>query len=61
MTMKPDWKDAPEWARWLAQDRSGEWYWHQYEPQWEGAEWESVGLNRRAGYSDPAKTLERRP
>lgn len=22
---KPDWKDAPEWANWLAQDESGFW------------------------------------
>ena len=23
--IKPDWKDAPEWAMWLAQDESGFW------------------------------------
>lgn len=23
--MKPDWKDAPEWANWIARDRDGEW------------------------------------
>lgn len=27
---KPDWKDAPEWAKWVAQDADGDWYW------WEG-------------------------
>ena len=26
--MKPYWKDAPLWARWLAQDYSGIWYWY---------------------------------
>lgn len=25
--MKPDWKDAPEWANWLGQDVFGAWYW----------------------------------
>lgn len=26
--MKPDWKDAPEWAQWLAMDEDGTWRWH---------------------------------
>jgi len=30
--MKPDWKDAPEWANWLAMDDDGEWYWYEIEP-----------------------------
>lgn len=25
MSNKPDWKDAPEWANWLAQDECGSW------------------------------------
>ena len=29
---KPDWKDAPEWAVWLAQDADGEWWWYQMRP-----------------------------
>ena len=24
---RPSWDDAPEWAEWLAQDESGEWFW----------------------------------
>lgn len=24
---KPDWKDAPDWAMWLAQDNDGRWFW----------------------------------
>lgn len=24
---KPDWKDAPPWAQYLAQDRNGQWTW----------------------------------
>ena len=30
--MKPDWKDAPEWAMWLAMDEDGEWWWYEDEP-----------------------------
>jgi len=30
--MKPDWKDAPPWAQWLAMDADGEWYWYEKEP-----------------------------
>lgn len=29
---KPDWKDAPKWAKWLAQDSDGEWFWYSEEP-----------------------------
>jgi hypothetical protein len=28
----PDWSDAPEWATFLAQDQSGDWYWFWKEP-----------------------------
>ena len=30
--MKPDWKDAPKWAKWLAQDECGEWGWYEVQP-----------------------------
>lgn len=30
--MKPDWKDAPEWADWLAMDSDGKWWWYECEP-----------------------------
>ena len=29
---KPDWKDAPDWAEWLAMDESGDWYWYEIKP-----------------------------
>ena len=29
---KPDWKDAPEWANYLAMDNSGEWWAHEFIP-----------------------------
>jgi hypothetical protein len=29
---KPDWKNAPDWANWLAMDANGEWHWFEFEP-----------------------------
>jgi hypothetical protein len=29
---KPDWKNAPEWANWLAMDYGGEYYWFEVKP-----------------------------
>ena len=26
----PNWKDAPDWANWLAQDGGGSWYWYEH-------------------------------
>lgn len=30
--MKPDWKDAPKWANWLAMDSGGSWFWYENKP-----------------------------
>lgn len=30
--MKPSWKDAPEWANWLAMDDDESWWWFENEP-----------------------------
>lgn len=42
---KPDWKDAPEWAEWLAQIASGDWYWYEEEPNASesNAYWQTFG------------------
>jgi hypothetical protein len=29
---KPDWKDAPDWANWAAQDYDGRWFWFENKP-----------------------------
>lgn len=29
---RPDWKDAPDWAMFLAQDKDGEWCWWNLKP-----------------------------
>ncbi len=31
--MKPDWKDAPKWANWLAQHGDGSWWWFEERPK----------------------------
>jgi len=33
--MKPDWKEAPEWAKWLAMDGDGYWGWYEHKPEWD--------------------------
>lgn len=32
MSLKPEWKDAPQWASYLARDQNGDWYFHETEP-----------------------------
>lgn len=36
--MKPDWKDAPEWAQWLAGDAEG-FIWSEAEPEFLDSMW----------------------
>ena len=43
---KPEWKDAPDWAQWLAMDANGDWYWYELEPDYNGEEWEHIGVIR---------------
>jgi len=31
--MKPDWKDAPKWANWLAMDENGTWMYFEQKPE----------------------------
>jgi hypothetical protein len=62
--MKPDWKDAPEWAKWLAMDRDGEWYWYEFEPAIANDQWLQYGGRAAdAGIADVRwdKSLEGRP
>lgn len=50
--MKPDWKDAPEWARYLTMDRDGAWKWHMGVPIVYKDSWVSGSFSRHASYSD---------
>lgn len=62
--MKPSWKDAPEWATYLAQDADGQWYWYQHKPRTGREEWfTKTGHIERARreYDRWTETLEPRP
>lgn len=37
--MPIDWSKAPEWARYVARDESGKWWWHSAKPQRNEREW----------------------
>lgn len=37
------WRTAPNWAMWLAQDKTGEWFWYAERPKWSGKVWASGG------------------
>jgi hypothetical protein len=59
---KPDWKDAPKWANWLAMDGDGQWWWYEDEPKLEDDIYDSLGRVQRAWLkSHLSPTLERRP
>lgn len=66
--MKPIWNDAPQWARWLAMDATGRWWWYAEKPRrgfgdsWRnpwGTRVQEAGFTPgRTGWS---ATLEQRP
>lgn len=59
---KPDWKDAPEWAEWVAMDDTGEWWWYEERPHSGASEWLAYGRKQKCeGYAAWNDTLERRP
>ena len=68
---KPDWKDAPEWAQWIACDNSGQWWWFSARPIALNHVWDVEDFNeqcecahedyRLTSRVDWRETLERRP
>lgn len=61
---KPSWKDAPEWAEWLAQDEDGEWNWLAGLPVKYVDGWTAVkikGCCKGLALGDWRDTLEKRP
>ena len=62
--MKPNWKDAPEWADWLAQAEDKTWYWYEYEPKpnfYRGL-WQAHHAGaRQSAELDWENSLEQRP
>lgn len=67
--MKPDWKDAPEWATYLAQDKDRGWWWYEKQPVvremlWTFTEFKHCARMARAAYPPPNEwelSLEKRP
>jgi hypothetical protein len=64
--IKPDWKNAPEWAQWLAQDYDHIWFWFEHEPKpsEDGLWLAQSGKCQRAMITDQTawlETKERRP
>ena len=61
--MKPDWKDAPEWAQYLARHGDGEWFWWETEPTFErmDGQWGEGGKCQFSGCWETNDTLEKRP
>ncbi|NII73956.1 hypothetical protein FHW84_002529 [Dyella sp. SG562] len=62
--MKPDWKDAPEWAKWLAQDDNGKWFWYEVQPDQRICSWGDMGGRYQEALSGDGgwrATLEKRP
>lgn len=62
--MKPNWKDAPEWAQYLAQDSDGSWYWYEQKPEHDFTWWKPVNVSKFQTAeisSDWQDSLEKRP
>jgi len=69
--MKPDWKDAPEWANYLAMNGSGWWFWFKEKPfiseyysEWLPSDYLIGGSCRAGGYcgaNNWLESLEQRP
>lgn len=62
-TPRPDWNDAPEWARWLAMDYNGNWYWYKNEPKTTACFlfWDAPGDTQGAKIRGWRLSLEQRP
>jgi len=58
---KPDWKDAPDWANYLAQDSSGAWYWYNNKPIRCLGAWDANGQKEKIPINNWYETLESRP
>lgn len=62
--MKPDWDEAPPWARFLTMDKDGMWRWHQLPPNTYDDAWQSGGMMKFAGWQDIVDwetLMEKRP
>jgi len=63
LEMKPNWSTAPDFARYLAMDKDGAWWWFSHKPRAGTSGWWllSRGIGLRASVGDWRDTLEERP
>ena len=62
--MKPDWKDAPEWVRWVAMQPDGGWFWFADKPELRYGCWKANPNSKWMSAPNPIsfeKSLEPRP
>jgi hypothetical protein len=59
---KPDWKNAPSWAKYLAMDEDKSWWWYEEAPYEEYGRWCSIGRSECASNETRwYSSLEERP
>ncbi|QDB73838.1 hypothetical protein KE335_gp07 [Aeromonas phage 2_D05] len=54
---KPSWKDAPEWAQWMAQDEDGEWWFFSGKPKAQSVSFDERDSGISADYAKKGETL----
>ena len=61
--MKPDWKDAPEWAKYFAMDADGSGYWYERKPVRFDSSWlpDDFRFAIAGNFTDWRQSLEQRP
>ena len=61
---KPNWKYAPKWAMYTAQDIDGDWYWYVAKPEYSDGVWNTAGgCHETVNHvrEDAMASLEERP
>ena len=59
---KPDWKNAPWWANYLAQDIEGPWWWYEFQPIYtQSGVWAVTEDKGRAAGATPRNARLRKP
>ena len=59
--MKPNWKDAPDWANWLAMNEDGAWTWFEEKPNPRVISWASLHPYSSNSEVTIFDTLEEKP
>ena len=61
---KPEWKDLPEWADYMAQDEGGEWWCYSSKPELRTTEWDVLpgdSRRKRLSVTNWKESLQERP